>query len=69
MGITDFDAVQSYIERFGILYPMIEGRILINGTNTLPTNHKSASSCVFPTSMPFVIVVAFTILNYIHTLI
>lgn len=68
MGVTEFAAVQSYIERTVILYPMIEGRIIMNGTNTLPTNHNSASSYVFPTSVPFVIVVAVTILNYIHTL-
>lgn len=67
MGVTEFAAVQSYIERKGILYPMIEGRVTMNGTNTLPTDHKSASSYVFPTSVPFVIVVAVTILNYIHT--
>lgn len=68
MKTTEYDAIQKYIERIGIVYPMLEGRILMNGTDKLVSNYKSASSYVFSTSVPFVIVVAGTILNYIHTL-
>lgn len=35
MNVQQFDVIQQYIETMGIVYPTLEGRIIINGQQNI----------------------------------
>lgn len=57
MNVSEFDAVQKYIEDVGVVYPVIEGRItLIQG--------EPGSASRFTVSISILFVTAMTLINY-----
>lgn len=61
MNVSEFDAVQKYIEDAGVVYPVIEGRItMIQGE---PASEPGSASR-FTVSMSILFVTAMTLFNY-----
>lgn len=59
MNITEFDAVQNYIQDVHTVYPAIEGRVIVHADN------KPGSASRSTVSLSIVLIAVVSIFNYL----